>query len=305
MSASHRCTAQLLGLAFWASLSTTAAAIADTAAADATSPTASTAPTVEVIPGPAPDSTNEEPQALHLALLLTELEQLAAQAYEAATLATRSEDLAALRRHVDAVYASVWGQPSGLLERTGAAVVPGWKTRWQTTYTEFDPAYAARYGGAPPAITDPRALGIAGRGRAIRRALVERLEVAQPAAVAGLQSVVASLNNVIGWTRLDDGVTKAERQPRIDLTYRWDAPKSFFQGSADTGWLYEVQAQALNILKTPYGSDIAVARRHAGSLSTLLAKVRFGAEATESARIPEADGGIRAVLQHAQAAGLL
>ena len=76
--------------------------------------------------------------------------------------------------------------------------------------------------------------------------------------------------------RIDDGVTKAERQPRVDLTYRWDSPKSFWQGSADTGWLFEVQAQAINILKTDYAGDLVLVQKHVEALMALLDKCRNG-----------------------------
>lgn len=158
---------------------------------------------------------------------------------------SRSGNLAAIRSNADQVFASIWGLNSGLLnsdaeppELISAAEMHGWKTRWQNTYSDFDSAFSARYGSAPPAITDPQLLGIAGQGRALRRALVKHHDP------DSTEPLIASLNNVIGWMRLDDGVTKAERQPRIDLTYRWDADKAFWHGSADTGWLFEAQAQS-------------------------------------------------------------
>ena len=88
--------------------------------------------------------------------------------------------------------------------------------------------------------------------------------------------MLTPLNNVIGWQRLDDGVTKAERQPRIDLSYRWDSPRAFWQSDADTGWLFTVQAQALNILKSDYAGDLPLARQHAKALQALVKRCRDG-----------------------------
>ncbi len=184
---------------------------------------------------------------------VVEIIDLTRSALTSAQAAVDAGTMAELKLETDRVFEAVWGVSSGLATSRGAATMHGWKVRWQTTYSNFDPEFAARYGSAPPEITDPDELGIVGRGRALRKTLGSD-----------------ALNNVIGWQRMDDGVTKAERQPRVDLTYRWDAPKSFWQSTADTGWIFEVQAQALNILKTDYGDDLGSAQAHAAALVDLV-----------------------------------
>ena len=117
--------------------------------------------------------------------------------------------------------------------------------------------------------------------------------------------VLASLNNIIGWMKIDDGVTKAERQPRVDLTREWDAPSEFWLSSADTGWLHEVYAQALNILKTDYEDDVATARTHAAAMTQLIEKARNGIDADADGSIAPKmmEGGLNTALQHAEFGG--
>lgn len=240
---------------------------------------------------------------------ISAIEALANSAHEAANAAVNAASVADVKEQADLVYTYVWGQSSGLPQRSGAAVVPGWKTRWQVTYTDFDPAFAERYGNAPPRISNPDDLGIAGRGRYVRRVLTAELDdsTIDPRSRQAVEQLISSLNNVIGWTRIDDGVTKAERQPRVDLTYHWDAPKAFWQSSADTGWLFEVQAQALNILKTNYAGDLMTARAHARDLVALIEKCRTGVDANQDGNVSAVmmEGGLAAVSQAARQAGLL
>lgn len=240
---------------------------------------------------------------------LRAIEALAKSAYEAAGKAVNAATVIELKQQVDLVFTAVWGTSSDLLQRSGAAAMPGWKTRWQVTYSDFDPAFAERYGDAPPRLTNPEDLGIAGRGRHVRRTLTAELGSAHFDADSreSIERLISSLNNVIGWTRIDDGVTKAERQPRVDLTYHWDAPKAFWQSSADTGWLFEVQAQALNILKTDYAGDLSTAQRHARGLVALIEKCRTGVDANRDGKITAVmmEGGLVAVSQAARQAGLL
>lgn len=238
---------------------------------------------------------------------ITAMVGLLDDAHDKASQATTAGSIDEIKQLADAVYAHIWGQASGLVVQTGAAVVPGWKTRWQVTYTDFDPAFGERYGSAPPQITDPSELGIAGRGRYVRRTLTTGLNQRSAEEAILIEQLIAALNNVIGWMRIDDGVTKAERQPRVDLTYQWDAPKSFWQSSADTGWLFEVQSQALNILKTDYGSDLASAQQHALGLVALLETVRDGIDADQNGRITATrmEGGLLTVQSKAREAGLL
>lgn len=240
---------------------------------------------------------------------LAAIEEMVMSAHEAATLAANAATIEQVKQQADVVYSYVWGVSSGLVQNPGAATMHGWKTRWQSTYTDFDPAFAERYGSTPPQITDPEGLGIIGRGRYIRRKLTASLDghdidSESKQAVARL---VSSLNNVIGWMRMDNGVTKAELQPRVDLTYQWDAPKTFWQSSADTGWLFEVQAQALNILKSNYRGDLVTARQHARDMVDLIDKCRDGIDANDDGEVSAAmmEGGLTAAKLAAQQAGLL
>jgi hypothetical protein len=228
--------------------------------------------------------------------------ELADAAEAAAVSAAEASSISEIKRRADEVFAFVWGQSSGLVDRNGAASMRGWKSRWQVTFTDFDAAFGERYGGAAPDEADPAQLGIAGRGRYVRRYLATDANDS-----ATRDRLVASLNNVIGWMRIDDGVTKAERQPRVDLTYQWDAPKEFWQSSSDTGWLFEVQAQALNILKSSYGEDLATARAHAEDLARLVRKCRDGVDADGDGTISATrmEGGLAAVRDAAREEGLL
>jgi hypothetical protein len=238
------------------------------------------------------------------------IKQLSEQALAASRASEQAATVAEVKRHADAVFETVWGLPSGLAEgRTGAAAIHGWKTRWQVTYADFDEAFAGRYGAEPPEITDPAQLGLVGRGLYVRKRLLTTMEndAASDAQKRHAGHVVAALNNVIGWMQMDDGVTKAERQPRVDLTRQWDAPSAFWLSTADTGWLYEVYAQALNILKTDYEGDVATARQHAAALTRLLEKTLSGVDADEDGSVAPAmmEGGLNTALQHAQLGGFL
>ena len=240
---------------------------------------------------------------------LSAIEEMVMSAHEAATMAANAATIEQVKQQADVVYRYVWGVSSGLVQNPGAATMHGWKTRWQSTYTDFDPAFAERYGSTPPQITDPEDLGIIGRGRYIRRKLTANLDGLgiNSDSKQVVERLVSSLNNVIGWTRMDNGVTKAELQPRVDLTYQWDAPKAFWQSSADTGWLFEVQSQALNILKSDYGGNLVTAKQHAQDLVALIEKCRDGVDANHDGEVSAVmmEGGLTAVKLAAEQAGLL
>jgi hypothetical protein len=121
------------------------------------------------------------------------------------------------------------------------------------------------------------------------------------------EHVITSLNNVIGWMKMDDGVTKGERQPRVDLTREWDSPIEFWMSTADTGWLHEVYAQALNILKTDYGRDLSLAKQHAAGLTRLIQKAIDGVDANSNGSVEpiKMEGGIATAVQHAHLAGFI
>jgi hypothetical protein len=174
---------------------------------------------------------------------------------------------------------------------------------------EWAPSYAKRLGTAPPKITDPRQLGVMGRGRAVRGRLMHidaDRPIGSPADTGTRAQVVASISNVIGWTYMSEGLKGNEMQPRVSLTYLWDAPPEFWQSSADTGWLDEVFAQAVNILKTDYGTDATEARRHAAGMSELLEKVLNGVDADKNGTVEPKmmEGGLNAALRVAGKDGL-
>ena len=238
--------------------------------------------------------------------LLMELDRLLQEAHTHSVAAESATDVEQAKRHADGVFTVIWGQPSGLADgSTGAAAMHGWKTRWQTSGQEFDEDHVKRHGGWLPRIQDVAQLGIIGRARHLRDQLQAQYDV--DSTRVHLVHVIHSLNNVIGWMRLDDGVTKAENQPRVDLTYMWTAPGEFWNSSADTGWIHEAFAQALNILKTNYDGDAALARQHAAAMTALLNRCRTGVDANGDGAIGPLmmEGGLDAVLAHAGYAGLL
>jgi hypothetical protein len=243
--------------------------------------------------------------------LLGEMQQLTEQALAASRAAEQAASVADVRSGADRVLQLVWGSATSRGEGTGATEinVPGWKERWQVTGGEWSPAFARRLGTAAPRFTDPRQLGTMGRGRAVRGRLMQLTtgNLANPtAAKSPTEQAVASLSNVIGWTYITDGLKGNESQPRISLTYVWDAPAEFWQSSSDTGWLDEVYAQAANILKTDYGTDVAEARRHAAGMSELLQKVLNGVDADKNGTVEPKmmEGGLNAAVRAAGQAGL-
>lgn len=311
----HRPRARLTRAATSASLASLLAALlaalpAGAAAAQAPAPAvAHTAADSAKDPGPKPRSTfGATLSQADARALLGEMQQLTRTALARSRAAERAGSVAEVKAAADEVLRTVWGSATA----RGAGEVdevrqPGWKERWQVTGGEWSPSYAKRLGTAPPRITDPRQLGVMGRGRAVRGRL---MHVAGPGAIAADTAPVArllsSLNNVIGWTYMSDGLKGNENQPRVSLTYLWDAPPEFWQSSADTGWLDEVFAQAVNILKTDYGSDVAEARRHAAGMSELLAKVLDGVDADRNGTVEPKmmEGGLNAALRTAGKDGL-
>jgi hypothetical protein len=242
--------------------------------------------------------------------LLGEMQQLTEQALATSRAAENAGSVAEIKSAADKVLQTVWGASTGRGEGDASEIrVPGWKERWQVTGGEWAPSYAKRLGTAAPKITDPRQLGMMGRGRAVRGRLTQLAGGASTSPTAdktAVEKVVASLNNVIGWTYVSEGLKGNEMQPRISLTYVWDAPAEFWQSNADTGWLDEVFAQAVNILKTDYGTDVAEARRHAAGMSELLQKVLNGVDADKNGTVEQKmmEGGLNAALRAAGQAGL-
>lgn len=244
-----------------------------------------------------------------IAALLNEIQVLSAEALAAAETAASAATVDEVKRAADAVYQRMWGLSSGLAEpgATGAEAAHGWKERWQTDETHFDSAYSVRYSGRPPTIDDPRALGIIGRGRHVRLLLDALIGDSTTAADQRLHAehVRISLNNVIGWQKMDTGRIKNEIQPRVDLTRLWDAPVAFWNSTSDTGWAFEALAQALNILKVEY-ADVAEARAHAADMADLIRRYMDGVDADGDGAVAPVmmEGGLQTALAHARLAGI-
>jgi hypothetical protein len=240
--------------------------------------------------------------------LLGEMQQLTQQALATSRSAEKASSVADVKAAAGKVIQTVWGSAAARGEgNTAELTVPGWKERWQVTGAEWAPSYAKRLGTAQPKITDPRQLGVMGRGRAVRGRLTHFVfdSAASPAREQAKQ-VFASINNVIGWTYIGEGLKGNEMQPRISLTYMWDAPPEFWQSDADTGWLDAVFAQASNILKTDYGTDVAEARKHATGMTELLQRVLNGVDADKNGTIEPKmmEGGLNAAVRAAGKDGI-
>ena len=285
-------------------------AAAQAGANQATAPRASAADSAKE-PGLKPKSTfgttlsRSEARAL-----LGEMQQLTRTALAKSRAAERAGSVAEIKAASGEVLQTVWGSAAARGDGNVDEVRhPGWKERWQVDGREWAPSYSKRLGTTPPKITDPRQLGVMGRGRAVRGRLIHAGpdgSVAAPADTTAVAQLVASINNVIGWTYMSDGLKGNESQPRVSLTYVWDAPVEFWQSSADTGWLDEVFAQAVNILKTDYGNDVAEARKHAAGMSELLEKVLNGVDADRNGTVAPRmmEGGLNAALRAAGKEGL-
>ena len=265
-----------------------------------------------VEPGPRPMSKfGTELSTAEAITLLREMQQLAEQALAVSRSAERATAVPEVKAAASRVVEVVWGVQSGVAPTasTGEVRVPGWKERWQVSGAEFDANFAKRNGTAPPRITDPRQLGIMGRGLAVRGRL-EEISSNSSRVISSQQSppdaVLASLNNVIGWMYITTGLKGREVQPRISLTHVWDAPAAFWNSTADTGWLREVYSQAVNILKNDYAGDAAPARQHATGLSELLDRVLRGidADANGVVEAKPMEGGLSAAVDAATRATL-
>lgn len=244
------------------------------------------------------------------AALLAEVHDLVQQAITTSRSAENAGSVAEVKQAAAQVVQAVWGidpQVNGA-EPTEVARL-GWKERWQVSGAEFDPNFVARMGSEPPRITDPRQLGIVGRARAVRGRLEVLTDTTSSASAAARQAAdqtLASLNNVIGWTHITRGYKGREVQPRISLTHMWDAPPAFWNSTADTGWLFEAESQAINIIKTDYENDVDEARQHAAAMTALLQRVIDGVDANRNGIVEAAimEGGLAAALSAAAGAGL-
>ena len=78
---------------------------------------------------------------------------------------------------------------------------------------------------------------------------------------------MASINNVIGWTYIGEGPRAFEMQPRSASPTCGMRPPSSGNPTPRRAGSTRVFAQASNILKTDYGTDVAEARRHAAGMS--------------------------------------
>jgi hypothetical protein len=299
-----------------------AAVVALFAASPAVAQTAQTethaaTPAAAAVAKPAPKGPARKPKSVYGAnltkpearALLGEMQQLAEQALATSRAAEQAASVAEVKTAAGKVLQAVWGNATAPGDGNTAEIsVPGWKERWQVTGGEWSPSYAKRLGTAAPKITDPRQLGVMGRGRAVRGRLWTLTSADSPTKLADTLAagqVVASISNVIGWTYVSEGLKGNEMQPRISLTHLWDAPDEFWQSTSDTGWLDEVFAQASNILKTDYGNDVAEAHKHAAGMTELLQKVLNGVDADKSGTVEPKmmEGGLNAAVRAAGSEG--
>jgi hypothetical protein len=306
---------QLVGGAFAALL----------AASPATAQTAATTETHAATPTGAKDSTKAplkeagpKPKSVYgvnltraeARALLAEMQQITEKTLATSRAAEKANSVADVKAAADQVLQAAWGTTTGRGEGTTAEVkLPGWKERWQVTGAEWAPSYAKRLGTAAPKVTDPRQLGVMGRGRAVRgrlNAIVAGTIAASPAEKATAEQIAASISNVVGWTYMSEGLKGNEMQPRVSLTYVWDAPSEFWNSTSDTGWFDEVFSQAINILKTDYGTDVAEARKHAAGMTELLQKALAGLDADKNGKVEAKmmEGGLNAALAAAGTEGL-
>ena len=239
-------------------------------------------------------------------VLLREMRQTTEQLLAASRAAEQAASVEQVKALADQALQAVWGIPTGIAPGTPAAAVrvPGWKERWQVSGSELpDSGWLKRNGTLPPTVTDPRKLGLMGRGLAVRGKLETTTRGSSLAFVSQqspAEAALVSLNNVVGWTYISYG-RKGEWQPRPSLTHVWDAPAEFWNSSADTGWLEEVYAQGVNILKTDYAGDLAMARRHATGMTMILQRVLNGVDADRDGTVEPApmEGGLVAALNSA------
>ncbi len=237
-----------------------------------------------------------------IAMHLKAIDQLTNDALAASQKAETAASAADVKRQADIVFSSIWGITSGLADGAiGAEKVHDWKSRWQSDTDDFELETPEKFGVLPAAVTDPALMGIVGRGRYVR----DLIKVQAEAGNAHFQHTFAALNNVIGWQRMDYADARGG-MPRVDLTSQWDAPSGFWLSSADTGWIFDAYTQALNILKTSYGDDVASARQHAAGMTQLLERVRAGLDANGNNTVEPAmmEGGLDTALQHARLAGV-
>jgi hypothetical protein len=242
--------------------------------------------------------------------LLREMRQLVQETVATSRAAEQAATVADVKTAAAKVITTLWGIP---VSANGDAVVqydvPGWKEHWQVSGAEFDQAFVKRLGSLPPKITDPRKLGVEGRGMAVRGWLDPMvLDTVHGTAAerSARYGVFASLGNVTGWLHMSKGYKGKEIQPRASLTYMWDQPPAFWNSSADTGWLFEAYSQAGNILKTDYAGDVAEARKHAAGLTALLQRLITGVDADRNGTVDATvmEGGLDAAIAASGAAGL-
>ncbi|MBW3629145.1 MAG: hypothetical protein KY464_07595, partial [Gemmatimonadetes bacterium] len=136
--------------------------------------------------------------------LLTEMRDLTQQALAASRAAEQAASVADVKNAANRVFELAWGQPSGVAptDATGAVTSLGWKEHWQVNGAEFHENFVKRLGTQAPRISDPRQLGIMGRGRAVRGRLEQGSRGSSLAYLSqqnAAEGALVSLNNVIGW----------------------------------------------------------------------------------------------------------
>lgn len=224
------------------------------------------------------------PTAEEIGAYLNDIYRIAEEIREEINLAATADTVEEIKEHAEHVYELIMGVPSG-----GTGSTLGWEERWY-----------------PQSADVP---GLDAKARYVReliQVLVDDPNSSDEVQLHG-SFVVQSLNNVVGWMIHGTGRKSGTLQPRLNLTYVWDAPTEFWLSSADTGWVHEVSAQASNIIRVNYGDDVEEARKHAEAMIPLMERVFEGAET-------DADtlfwpymmrGGLEVVMQHGKQAGFL
>jgi len=215
---------------------------------------------------------------------LKDIYRLAEEIREEIHLAANAETVEEVKEHAAKIYELIMGVSSS---DTGGAL--GWEDRWYPQSFEV-PGFDAK----------------ARYVRELIQVLIDDPNTPEEVKIHG-SFVIQSINNVIGWMIHGTGRKSGTLQPRLNLTYVWDAPTEFWLSTADTGWIHEVTAQATNIVRVNYGDDVEEARKHAADMIPLMERVFEGDETdVDTLYWPYMmRGGLEVVMMHAKQAGFL
>lgn len=215
---------------------------------------------------------------------LRDIYRIAEEIREEIHLAANAETVEEIKEHSAKIYELIMGVPSS--DTAGAL---GWEDRWYPQSADV-PGFDAK----------------ARYVRELIQVLIDDPDTPDEVKLHG-SFVIQSINNVIGWMIHGTGRKAGTLQPRLNLTYVWDAPTEFWLSTADTGWIHEISAQATNIVRVNYGDDIEEARKHAADMIPLMDRVFEGDETdVDTLYWPYMmRGGLEVVMMHAKQAGFL